>query len=129
MENLLIHWCPGLINTPRVIFSLELWAPWPLPPLAWLGIRGMSWVLFASHGTPLIMAIIQGSALKLGATEASGEKQQLMEIRLIEQVSKEFEWALEKGNEVSNAFLLPPLQILAASVNFCTFLFTFDPHF
>ena len=67
--------------------------------------------------------------MKAGATEASGEKQQLMEIRLIAQVRKEFEWAQEKGNEVSNAFLLPPLQILAASVNFCTFLFTSIPIF
>jgi len=88
----------------------------------------MSWVLFASHGTPLIMAIIRGSGLTASST-APGEKQQLMEIRLIEQLRKEFEWALAKGNEVSNAFLIPPLQILAASVNFCTFLFTSIPIF
>ncbi len=110
-------------------FELGIVGTLAIASLAWLGIRGMSWVLFASHGTPLIMAIIQGSALKVGANEASGEKQQLMEIRLTEQVRKEFEWALEKGNEVSNAFLLPPLQILAASVNFCTFLFTSIPIF
>ncbi len=110
-------------------FELGIVGTLAIASLAWLGIRGMSWVLFASHGTPLIMAIIQGSALKVGATEASGEKQQLMEIRLIAQVRKEFEWAQEKGNEVSNAFLLPPLQILAASVNFCTFLFTSIPIF
>jgi len=110
-------------------FELGIAGTLAIASLAWLGIRGMSWVLFASHGTPLIMAIIQGSALKVRATEASGEKQQLMEIRLIEQVRKEFEWALEKGNEISNAFLLPPLQLLAASVNFCTFLFTSIPIF
>ena len=110
-------------------FQLGIAGTLAIASLAWLGIRGMSWVLFASHGIPLIMAIIQGSALKVGATEASGEKQQLMEIRLSEQVRKEFEWALEKGNEVSNAFLLPPLQLLAASVNFCTFLFTSIPIF
>ncbi len=88
----------------------------------------MSWVLFASHGTPLIMAIIRGSGLTARST-APSEKQQLMEIRLIEQLRKEFEWALAKGNEVFNAFLIPPLQILAASVNFCTFLFTSIPIF
>src|SRR5208337_3050662 len=32
--------------------------------MAWLGIRGLSWFLFAAHGTPTIMAIIQGSGLK-----------------------------------------------------------------
>ena len=110
-------------------FELGIAGTLAIASLAWLGIRGMSWVLFASHGIPLIMAIIQGSALKLGATEASGEKQQLLEIRLSEQVRKEFDWALEKGNEVSNAFLLPPLQLLVAAVNFCTFLFTSIPIF
>ena len=69
-------------------FELGIVGTLAIASLAWLGIRGMSWVLFASHGTPLIMAIIQGSALKVGATASSGEKQQLMEIRLIEHVRK-----------------------------------------
>jgi len=109
-------------------FQLGIAGTLAIATVAWLGIRGMSWVLFASHGTPLIMAIIRGSGLTASST-APSEKQQLMEIRLIEQLRKEFEWALAKGNEVSNAFLLPPLQILAASVNFCTFLFTSIPIF
>jgi len=109
-------------------FQLGIGGTLAIATLAWLGIRGMSWVLFASHGTPLIMAIIRGSGVTASSTP-SGEKEQLIEIQLIEQVRKEFEWALEKGNEVSNAFLLPPLQILAASVNFCTFLFTSIPIF
>jgi len=109
-------------------FQLGIAGTLAIATVAWLGIRGMSWVLFASHGTPLLMAIIRGSGLTASST-APGEKQPLMEIRLIEQLRKEFEWALEKGNEVSNAFLIPPLQILAASVNFCTFLFTSIPIF
>jgi len=109
-------------------FQLGLVGTLAIATLAWLGIRGMSWVLFASHGTPLLMAIIQGSGMTANQT-APGEKPQLMEIRLIEQLRKEFEWALTKGTDVSNAFLLPPLQILAASVNFCTFLFTSIPIF
>ena len=109
-------------------FQLGIAGTLAIATVAWLGIRGMSWVLFASHGTPLLMAIIRGSGLTASST-APGEKQPLIEIRLIEQLRKEFEWALEKGNEVSNAFLIPPLQILAASVNFCTFLFTSIPIF
>ncbi len=60
---------------------------------------------------------------------SSGEKKNALKIELIGQVRGEFEWALEKGNEVFNAFLLPPLQILAASVNFCTFLLSAVPLF
>jgi hypothetical protein len=109
-------------------FQLGIGGTLAIATLAWLGIRGMSWVLFASHGTPLIMAIIQGSGV-MAHSAASGEKDQLIEIRLIEQLRKEFEWALARGTEVFNAFLIAPLQILAASVNFCTFLFTSIPIF
>ncbi len=109
-------------------FQLGIAGTLAIATVAWLGIRGMSWVLFASHGTPLIMAIIRGSGVTASSTPP-GEKEQLIEIRLIEQLRKEFEWALAKGNEVFNAFLIPPLQILAASVNFCTFLFTSIPIF
>ena len=109
-------------------FQLGIAGTLAIATVAWLGIRGMSWVLFASHGTPLLMAIIRGSGLTASST-APGEKQPLMEIRLIEQLRKEFEWALARGTEVSEAFLIPPLQILAASVNFCTFLFTSIPIF
>ena len=109
-------------------FQLGIGGTLAIATLAWLGIRGMSWVLFASHGTSLIMAIIRGLGVTASSTP-SGEKEQLIEIRLIEQLRKEFEWALAKGNEVFNAFLIPPLQILAASVNFCTFLFTSIPIF
>ena len=109
-------------------FQLGIGGTLAIATLAWLGIRGMSWVLFASHGTPLIMAIIQGSGV-MAHSAASGDKDQLIEIRLIEQLRKEFEWALARGNEVFNAFLIAPLQILAASVNFCTFLFTSIPIF
>ncbi len=109
-------------------FQLGIAGTLAIATVAWLGIRGMSWVLFASHGTPLIMAIIRGSGVTASSTP-SGEKEQLIEIRLIEQLRKEFDWALAKGNEVFNAFLIPPLQILAASVNFCTFLFTSIPIF
>src|SRR5206468_2354664 len=42
--------------------------------LAWLGVRGMTWFLFAAHGVPVITAIIQGRGLK--PTEA-GERAQM----------------------------------------------------
>ena len=111
-------------------FELGIVGTLVIAGLAWFGIRGMSWVLFASHGTPLLLAIIQGAGVT-GNFEASsaGEKKNALKIELIGQVRGEFEWALEKGNEVFNAFLIPPLQILAASVNFCTFLLSGVPLF
>ncbi|MDA2939091.1 hypothetical protein MYX75_12625 [Acidobacteria bacterium AH-259-A15] len=106
-------------------FELGIVGTLAIAATAWLGIRGMSWVLFASHGTPMIMAIIQGAGVR-GSSQASSPaaRKQLLEIVLSGQVREEIEWALEKGNEIFQAFLIPPLQVLAASVNFCTFLFT-----
>ena len=62
-------------------FQLGIGGTLAIATLAWLGIRGMSWVLFASHGTPLIMAIISGSGVT-ARSAPSGEKEQLIEIRL-----------------------------------------------
>ena len=34
------------------------------------------------------------------------------------------EWIREKGEEVLASFILPPLQIVAGAINFCTLLIT-----
>jgi hypothetical protein len=92
----------------------------------WFGIRSLSWFLFASYGTPTIMSIIQGKGLK--TTKASKKKD--VEDEIIWDVSNGFmnslkndaEWAREKGQEVLESFMLPPLQIIAAAINFFTLL-------
>ena len=45
-------------------FDLGMGGTLALGFLAWLGVRGMTWFLFASHGVPIITAIIQGTGLK-----------------------------------------------------------------
>jgi len=93
----------------------------------WVGIRGMTWFLFASHGTPTIMAIIQGSGIN--KSSGSGAKQAQREtfeytVKLFAQVRKEMDWIQAKGEEVLGAFILPPLQIIAATLNFVTLVIT-----
>jgi len=93
----------------------------------WFGIRSLSWFLFASYGTPTIMSIIQGKGIK---TKKSSKKKDDKEEDIIWDVSNGFmeslkndaQWAQNKGQEVLEAFMLPPLQIIAAAINFLTLL-------
>jgi hypothetical protein len=96
----------------------------------WFGIRSLSWFLFAAHGTPTIMSIIQGKGL--GGTSKSKAKAKDKESNydpaldatneLIESIKKEVDWVHEKGEQLLASFMLPPLQVVAAAINFCTLL-------
>lgn len=93
----------------------------------WFGIRSLSWFLFASYGTPTIMSIIRGEGIK---TKKSSKKKEAAEEDIIWDVSNGFieslkndaQWAQDKGQAVLEAFMLPPLQIIAAAINFLTLL-------
>jgi len=92
---------------------------------AWFGIRSVSWFLFASHGTPAIMAVIQGKGLKLKeANDEVGFNAQPIEFSsdFMKKIKADTGWIEQKGEEIFSAFILPPLQVLAASINFFTLL-------
>lgn len=94
---------------------------------AWLGIRGMTWFLFATSGTPTIIAIIQRTGIPgvSGAGSSGKPGSSVIHIRAaIENVKKEMGWVQETGEALLGAFILPPLQIVAATINFCTLLIT-----
>lgn len=92
--------------------------------MTWFGIRGMSWFLFASAGTPTIMAVIQGQGIKnIRAESHSAMKGSFQLIgNLILQIKSEMEWVRSKGEDLLGAFILPPLQVVAGAINFCTLL-------
>jgi len=92
---------------------------------AWFGIRSVSWFLFASHGTPAIMAVIQGRGLKLKeANDKVAAKVPPIEFSsdFMKKIKADTTWIEEKGEEILGAFILPPLQVLAAAINFFTLL-------
>jgi hypothetical protein len=97
----------------------------------WFGIRSLSWLLFASHGTPTIMAIIQGKGLELDEKakpdkKASTGQDPAFDISngLIDSFKKDVDWVEQKGEVLLGSFILPPLQVVGASINFCTILVT-----
>lgn len=89
----------------------------------WFGIRSLSWFLFASHGTPTILHLIQGKGVVV-FSRGEMAKSRLVSIspEFIDRIKNEMNWMRDKGEEVLAAIMLPPLQIVAACINFCTLL-------
>lgn len=91
----------------------------------WFGIRSLSWFLFASHGTPTIMAVIQGKGLDVkqktkdetGSVLTRDYSHGFMDV-----IKKDVEWVQQKGEDLLSAFMLPPLQVVAGAINFLTLL-------
>lgn len=91
--------------------------------LAWLGIRAMTWFLFASEGIPTLLAVIQRSGME-GEPEARGAKggngngngkKAAATAEPMEEL-----WTQDKTDQLIDAFILPPLQILASVINLAT---------
>ncbi len=105
-------------------FDLGIGGTLAIAVLAWMGVRGMTWFLFASHGVPIITAVIQGRGLK--PTEA-GERAQMKDtfaytVGFYYHLKTDLKFIQEKGDELLGAFVLPPLQVLSAVLNFFTLL-------
>ena len=108
-------------------FELGIVSTLAIACFAWFGVRSLSWFLFAAHGTPLIMAVIQGRGVKL-ATKGKAPKAQMMQITAdaIARLKAESDWMQRRTEALVAALILPPLQMLAAALNFCTLLVITD---
>jgi hypothetical protein len=107
-------------------FELGIFWTLAISCFAWFGIRSVSWFLFASHGTPAIMAVIQGKGLRLEEPSygvASNNTQPTeFSYDFMRKIKADTAWIEEKGEVILGAFILPPLQVLAAAINFFTLL-------
>ena len=103
-------------------FELGIAGTLGIAGLTWLGIRSLSWFLFGAAGTPTILAIIQGQGV--GSPGASGPKPpfQLFSDGFGGQIKKELTWVAEEGEKLVDAFLVPPMQLVASALNFVTLL-------
>jgi hypothetical protein len=92
--------------------------------MTWFGIRAVSWFLFASAGTPVIMGIIQGKAMKptRGHAESVSKRSFALTSQMITQMKSEGVWIEKHGEALVGAFIIPPLQVVAGASNFCTLL-------
>lgn len=108
-------------------FELGVAGTLAIGTLAWVGVRGMTWFLFGRAGTPLMLAVIQGRGIT--TTGEAGEPVRAVELfaytsGVFLQVKANLTWIRRQGEELVGAFVLPPLQVVAAAVNFATLLVT-----
>lgn len=104
-------------------FELGIAGTLAISCFVWFGIRSLSWFLFAAHGTPTILYLIQGKGVVV-FNQNGMEANRLRSIspEFMERIKTEFAWMKEKGEELLASLMLPPLQVIAAGVNFCTML-------
>jgi hypothetical protein len=101
-------------------FDLGIGGTLAIGLMAWLGVRAMTWFLFASHGVPVITAVIQGSGLKkpVGSGPSVMEDAFAYTVTFFNHFKKDADWVHQKADELLGSFILPPLQVISAVVNF-----------
>jgi len=104
-------------------FELGILGTLGISCFVWFGIRSLSWFLFAAHGTPTIMHMIQGKGVVMFSTGINGKSRLLgVSSEFVTKIKDESVWIQTKGEELLASFILPPLQVVAAAVNFGTLL-------
>ena len=104
-------------------FDLGITGTLAIAGVTWLGIRSLTWFLFASAGTPTIMAIIQRQGVgNRPAENGARAALSLFTAGFGSRLRKEFEWVGAEGERLLDAFLVPPMQVVAAALNFITML-------
>lgn len=106
-------------------FELGIIGTLAIAGATWFGIRSLSWFLFASSGTPTIMAIIQGTGLNTKRGEGAKVFRLSFPVstQLVDRIKSEMNWIKNTGEMVLGAFILPPLQVVAGAINFLTVFF------
>jgi len=104
-------------------FELGIFWTLAISVFVWFGIRSLSWFLFAAHGTPTLLSIVQGRGIRISSQNELPKNRLLgSSSEFVNKIKEETDWIQLKGEEVLASFMLPPLQVVAASINFCTLL-------
>lgn len=106
-------------------FELGIFWTLAISGFVWFGVRSLSWILFAAHGTPPIMNVIQGKGLETKPASAKQPATKMVDISFdfMTRIKNDSEWIQQKSEDVLASFMLPPLQVIAAALNFLTLLF------
>lgn len=98
---------------------------------AWFGVRIATWFFFAKYGTPTLLMIISREEMKDSKASSSNGKNNyglsapLSWIKtMVGELREEMDWFTEKGHEIKEAFILPPVQVMAVMTNFMMILLT-----
>lgn len=122
---------PWLAQQSGDQLQLGLFGTLFLATFAWVGIRAMTWFLFARYGISTLIAIIARQEIK-GDT-GRPEKQQDVPYDhfkgIIDKFKADTDWFHKKGKEILEAMALPALQVIAAGINFLMIFWSSRPIF
>jgi hypothetical protein len=98
----------------------------------WVGVRGMTWFLFARYGTPPLLSFI--SRQPMAATEGPPVVPEQMPVAgwwraPLADFKSEIGWLHERSDELVEYLALPALHLLAAAINFGMVVMTDRPLF
>jgi hypothetical protein len=104
-------------------FELGISGSLLISSFVWFGIRSLSWFLFAGQGTPTIMTVIQGRGLTF-PTRPEMPRTRVLDFsaEIINKIKQDAHWIQKRGEELMASIMLPPLQVIASGINFCTLL-------
>jgi hypothetical protein len=120
---------PWLAQMSNESIKLGIWSILGIAAMAWMGIRAGTWFFFAKYGTPTLLALIS----RQGMENPPGVPQSQLitagrPLSWIKEISTQFrqeiEWFSHKSSDMSAAFVLPPVQVLAVITNFFMILLT-----
>ena len=106
-------------------FELGIFWTLAIACFAWFGIRSISWFLFAAHGTPTILSIIQGKGLGVSSSREPAKARFVsFSTEFFNKIKDESDWLKITGDELLASFMLPPLQVVGGMVNMCLLFVT-----
>jgi hypothetical protein len=108
------------------------WAAMVMASAGWLGVRAMTWFLFAQYGTAPLLAFIARRPLVPDAPALAAAPVMVADPwwhRARDDFKRELEWLYAKGDQLMEYLALPVLQILAAGLNFGTMIVASRPVF
>lgn len=121
---------PWIAQQTSEQFRMGMWFTLALAAFGWMGIRGMTWFLFAQFGTPPLLAIIsrQPMNLPVGQDLTSTWTEPTKWWRApVQEFKQEIDWLHEKSDQILEVLTLPVLQVLASGLNFAMILLTARP--
>jgi hypothetical protein len=122
---------PWIAQQTSEEFRMGIGLTLALATFGWLGIRGMTWFLFAQFGTPPLLAFISRRPLvdPQQAAPVTVEDTAPWWHEPIADFKREITWLHEKSDEMLEFLALPALHVLGAMVNFSLILVTSRPIF
>jgi hypothetical protein len=122
---------PWIAQETGVVLGLR--ATMSLAAFGWVGIRAMTWFLFAQYGTaPLLAFIARRPLADVEAPEmfASVPAAPMVWWRsALDDFKQELEWLHTKGDQLLEYLALPALQLMAVGLNFAMMIVASRPAF